>query len=113
MKDRLKPIEPVDPRRIRRLVAALDSGEFAVRESATKELEQIGEQIDPLLREILGTKPSLEVRRRIEGLLARPRFPIAGESLRGVRAIQVLEHLSTPEARKVLRRVATGAAARV
>ncbi|MGH7223303.1 MAG: PQQ-binding-like beta-propeller repeat protein, partial [Gemmataceae bacterium] len=109
LKDRLKPAESVDPRHIRRLVADLDSGEFAVREAATKELERIGEQADPLLRETLKTKPTLEVRRRIEGLLARPRFPIAGESLRGVRAIQVLEHLGTPEARNLLRKLAEGA----
>jgi RNA polymerase sigma factor (sigma-70 family) len=110
LKDRLKPIETVDPRRIRRLVADLDSGEFAVRDAATKELEQIGEQADPLLRETLEKKPTLEVRRRIEGLLARPRFVLAGESLRGVRAIQVLEHLGTTEARTLLRNLANGAA---
>ncbi len=48
------------------------------------------------------------MRRQIEGILAALappvlRLPLAGDRLRGVRAIEVLERIATAEARRVLR----------
>jgi WD40 repeat protein len=110
-KQRLKQLEKIDPQRIRRLLMDLDSSEFAVREAATKELEQIGEQADPLLREALKNKPSLEVRRRIEPLLVRPWIVTSPQTLRLIRAFQVLEQIGTPEAVRLLEAHARGAPA--
>ncbi|HWG44069.1 MAG TPA: PQQ-binding-like beta-propeller repeat protein [Gemmataceae bacterium] len=111
LQERLKPVETVDPRRIRRLLTDLDSGEFTVREAATKELEQIGDPADPLLRETLEKKPSLEVRRRVEGLLTRPWIVRSPPLLRRLRAMQVLEQLGTPKAVRLLEDHAKGAPA--
>src|SRR5262249_49684370 len=36
-----------DPRQVARLLAELDSGEFRVRSQATKELEKLGEAVEP------------------------------------------------------------------
>src|SRR5262249_28670888 len=53
----------------------------------------------------------LEAGRRLEKLVQRAADPLlAGERLRAVRAIELLEHIGTPEARALLAAVASGAA---
>jgi hypothetical protein len=55
-------------------------------------------------------KPGLEVRRRIERLLLPLLEPgLSTERLRQRRAVAVLEQVGSPEAVKVLRRLAKGA----
>jgi RNA polymerase sigma factor (sigma-70 family) len=109
LKARLKPVERVDPERIRRLLADLDSREFTVRQAAARALKQIGDQAEPQLRAALEGKPSLELRRRIKEILDRPRIPPAPESIRCLRALQVLEQVGTPEALRLLQAHARGA----
>jgi RNA polymerase sigma factor (sigma-70 family) len=89
------------------LVKDLDRDEFAIREKAMSKLREQGMKAEPALRRALAGTPSLEMRRRVEELLnslAPPplRLPASGETLRGIRAIEVLERLRTPEARKLL-----------
>jgi WD40 repeat protein len=107
---RLKPVAPVEAERQARLIGDLDSDQFAVRRQAEKELEQLGELVEPALRRALAGKPSPEVRRLLEALLAdvsaRTWSP---EQLRVLRAMEVLEHVATAEARRVLQSVAEGA----
>ena len=56
------------------------------------------------------TKPSAEARRRAEEILARlSKAEPTGEALRALRAIEVLEHIGTPEASRVLETLAKGA----
>jgi RNA polymerase sigma factor (sigma-70 family) len=106
---RLKPVERVDPDRLRRLLADLDSREFAVRQNASRELKQIGDRAEPELRAALEGKPSLEFRRRIQEILDRPQLPPAPESIRRLRALHVLEQVGTPEALRLLQAHARGA----
>ena len=130
---------------IERLVADLDSDDFAQREQATKTLERLGNVAEAALRAALAGKPSTESQRRIERLLAEREAALAAspevmrvrarratwataklppearrrvdwlmaqeeaagapgpdERLRLLRAIEVLEHIGTPEARTVL-----------
>jgi WD40 repeat protein len=108
-KDYLKPAEGVEPKKLQRLLADLDSDQFDTREKAAKELANLGEQIEPALRKALEGKPSEEVRRRVKELLDLPRAVPSGETLRTLRAIQVLERIGTKEAREVLKKVAAGA----
>lgn len=56
---------------MRPLVTDLDNSEFAVREAATRELEELGETAEPALRKVLADKPSLEVRRRVEPIVKK------------------------------------------
>jgi RNA polymerase sigma factor (sigma-70 family) len=70
---------PADPERLARLLADLDSTSFAAREEATRELERLGEAAETALRESLKGRPSAEVRKRAEVLLAR----LAGPGLTG------------------------------
>jgi HEAT repeat protein len=114
LNDRLRPAQPPDPERLRRLLADLDSDEFDVREAAARGLAELGEQAAPALRKSREAAPSAEVRRRLEGLLADAvlagRRPVRSpETLRALRAVHVLEQVGTPEARHVLERLAQGA----
>jgi WD40 repeat protein len=108
LKERLKPVEEVDPKQIRQLLADLDSDQFASREKAAKELAKLGERIHPALRKVLEGQPSEEVRTRLKAILEEPAVP-SGETLRTLRAIQVLERIGTDEAREVLKKLAAGA----
>jgi hypothetical protein len=80
--------------RISSLIAALDDNSFARREKASGELEKLLPQVRSALVNALAKTPSPEVRRRIESLLALP-IPLVrdAQSLREIRAIQVLEHI--------------------
>jgi hypothetical protein len=65
----------------------------------------------PALRQTLEAKPSAEVRRRAENLLAALDQPITNaEMLRRLRAVEVLEQIGTPAAREQLKALAGGAA---
>ncbi|HTU22729.1 MAG TPA: WD40 repeat domain-containing protein [Gemmataceae bacterium] len=98
----------LDGKRIAKLVADLDSDAYSTRETASRELKRMPYRAEPMLRWALQHKPSLELRRRIEPILAEPRFP-STEDLRALRAITVLERIGTPEARGILEKLAGGA----
>jgi hypothetical protein len=107
---RLRPIQSPDPERLTRLLAGLDSDQFAVRDQATRDLEALGELAEASLRKLLAAKPSLETRRRIADLLHRLSGPLPpGECLRCLRALEVLERAGTKEAQRVLQMLANGA----
>jgi RNA polymerase sigma factor (sigma-70 family) len=110
LREKVRPAAAVDPRRLTRLVADLDDDEFDVREKAAQELESLGELAAPALRQALTGRPSAEVRRRAETLLAAP-HELTAEQLRGLRAVEVLERARSAEARPVLESLAAGAAA--
>jgi hypothetical protein len=104
-------VKVADAATVKRLVADLDSDTFATRVKASKELEALGEAAAGALRRALKDKPSLEVHKRIEALLKRLRPPVtAGETLRALRAVAVLEDIGDAECRKLLKALAGGAA---
>lgn len=104
----LQPVPAVDPKRIDPLLDKLDANEFAVRDKAMRELEEMGDQAESALRKALENGPSLEVKRRIDALLAKL-GGFEGERLRTWRALEALENIATPEARTVLETMARGA----
>jgi HEAT repeat protein len=107
---RLAPAKPADPKRVARLIAVLDDGQFRVREEATKELTELGDQARAVLRKALAGNPTVEAKQRLVRLLERVEIPLPpSELLRQVRAVEVLERVGTPEARELLRRLASGA----
>jgi RNA polymerase sigma factor (sigma-70 family) len=108
--ERLRPIQPVAAEKIAAWIADLDSERFETRSKAEKELEKLEELAEPALRRASqGRSSSLELRRRIEGLLKRLEGPSTSpETLRRLRAVEVLERINTEEARQVLRTLAGG-----
>jgi hypothetical protein len=108
LKAKLQPTAQPDAEKLASLVSDLDAGSFAVRRRAAEELERQMEFVEPALRKVLEDKPSLELRQRVERLLQTvEEKPV--EALQRLRAVTVLERLSTPEARDVLKHLATGA----
>jgi WD40 repeat protein len=110
LRAKLRPAAcPGGPRRVARLIADLDNARYAVRRKASAELRELGEVAEGLLRQALHHPRSLEVRWRVGLLLKRlDKAPEPCERLRERRAVEALEHLGTPEAKRVLQRLARG-----
>jgi WD40 repeat protein len=107
---RIKPAPAFAAARLRKLLKELDADEFAVREEAQKGLAKLGDAVEGDLEAALNTRPSPEARRRLLALLADiRRGPVSVDELRARRAVQVLERVGTPAARKALAALAGGA----
>jgi hypothetical protein len=102
----LKPVPRPDAKRIAEALRNLDSDRFTVRNQAAKELEDLGEAVEPALRQALADKPSPEVQRRLGLLLDQLE---GANRLRRSRAVEVLEQTGTAEARRLLQTLAEGA----
>lgn len=104
----------VDTRTISQLVADLDSDRFETRQHASEQLEKLAELAEPALHRALQDKPPLERRQRIDQLLEKlavQRDTPSPERLRMLRALEALEQMQTPDARRALEEYAKGAAA--
>src|SRR5262249_9362645 len=99
-----------EDRRIRSLLADLDSETFLRREVASKGLAELGAGAESAIRLGLADDPSAEARKRLEGLVPKMRGGPSPEVLRGLRAVEVLERIGTPEARHALEVMAGEAA---
>lgn len=94
----------------RRRLADLDAEDFDTRQAAEESLSDLGDTAVPALRTALRDATSVEVRARLRRLLDRPRgLVVAPAILRQLRAVQLLESLGTPEARRLLGELASGA----
>src|SRR5262249_39125996 len=112
LRKRLRPVCRPEPARLARLIADLDRKEFKVRERAPQELARLGEPVESTLRKTLANKPSAEVRRRIEQVLEthkRERLNPPPDQLRQARAVEVLEQIGNPAARRLLAGLSQGA----
>jgi len=105
----LRPEAAPDPAKLQQLIADLNSDTFRIREKAVKELQDLGHAAVPALRKALDEKPSPEMTGRIEKLLSRKPDTIdRPETLRRLRAMQVLEQAGTKQARALLAELADG-----
>lgn len=114
LRGRLKPVEPLPAKEFARLLAELDSDDFATRSDAAKALGAAGERAIGQLRDALAGELPAEPRAAILRLLkpweAADQTPPRGERLRMVRAVAALELGRTADARKMLAELAAGAA---
>ncbi|MBY0524228.1 MAG: tetratricopeptide repeat protein, partial [Gemmataceae bacterium] len=110
LRERLKSVPAPDPAQIVKHIADLENERFDVRKRATDALEKFGELAGPAMQKRLADNPPLEVRQRLESLLAKLAGPVTDpETLRAIRAVEVLEKIGTPDAQAILRTLAKGA----
>ena len=92
------------------MIADTSHVRFAVREKATGELEHLGAEAEPHLVKAVSQSTSMESRRRAERLLEKLHSSgPAGDTLRGLRALEVLERIGTSDARTLMQTLASGA----
>jgi hypothetical protein len=111
LRERLKPAAPVEAAQVAALLKRLDSDSYEERRRAAAGLEKLGRPAAPLLREALRAGDrSAEVRRRAGELLNKldGSLPSSPE-LRACRAVEVLEQIGSPEARRLLEELGRGA----
>jgi hypothetical protein len=107
LKEHARPAIGAEAATINRLIADLDSDQFETRKKANEELTKLGEAAVPFVRKGLEASPSAEARKRLEALLAKEPWRVpTGETLRSLRAIEVLEMIGTAEAKSVLTQLA-------
>lgn len=88
------------------VIRRMDAPAFSERQGAIKKLRELGPRIAPALQEAIRTTESVEVRARAEELLeqmkAGPKTFSNGPDLRAMRAIEALERIASPQAKKLL-----------
>lgn len=104
----LRPVPPVAAEQVQSLFADLDSDEFRKREAAAARLRDLDDRVEGFLKKAPKGSPSLEMRRRVEDLLKDLQGAPSGETLRTLRAMEVLERIGTSEARQILKTLAQG-----
>ena len=87
------------------MIADLDADDFETRQKATDALAALGPAIEATLAKALASNPSAEARRRLHWALERGTTHLP---LRELRAIEVLESIRSPEARRLLQTLARG-----
>jgi hypothetical protein len=106
----LKPAagKPLGEKEVKRLIDALGDESFEQRQKAHEALKKAGRAVRPALLARRSDK-DLEVRRRVNELVAAMARSTADRAtLRSLRAVEVLERLGTPEARRLLAALAKG-----
>jgi hypothetical protein len=114
LQERLQPAPAPDPKQVAeaaRWVKELASDRFANRDRAATELAKLGAAAVPALRAALASQPTLDLRTRVESLLAKLEVPLTRERARELRAVHLLEEIGTLEARQILENLAKGARA--
>jgi WD40 repeat protein len=110
LKARLQPVVPLSEKEVAAFTAALDSEKFAVREAASRQLEAMEDLGESWLRKVLAAKPSLEVRRRVEQILARrDQHPVSARERIALRGVELLERTATRDAILYLQALGNGA----
>ena len=110
LREQLQPLTPVNPQRIASLITLLDNGDFQVRSKASRELAQLGDLIVPTLKKALSGRSSQETRIQVQRLLDRlasAELP-PPDLMRALRAVEVLEQVGTPDARRALETLVKG-----
>jgi WD40 repeat protein len=104
------PAVKPDLARIEKLIKDLDSENFQARKTSETELDKAGFAAKPFLEKALKSKPSLDMARRIETMLTKlETMPLPPETVRQLRALEVLEEIGSPLARQLIEKLASGA----
>ncbi len=108
LREKLRPAASVDEKVVQTLLQRLQSAPADALDKANSDLAAIIDAAEPLVRKSLTEARSAEKRRRILCVLESAGTDMPGRR-RQVRAVEVAEHLATPEARELLKHLASGA----
>ncbi len=110
LREKIVPVKPVANDLLLKLIADLDSEDFAVRNAAHKALAELADIAVPAMRKALASTPPLEQRKRLEELVDRVETKkLTAAELQLTRAIDVLVRHGTPETRQLLTALSAGA----
>jgi WD40 repeat protein len=113
LRRKLQAVPPPTGVDLRKLIADLDADDFRTREAASRRLAELGASAEPAVRDAFAREEmSVELRTRLRVLIRNlddKRGSLSPEERSHLRAIQVLEQVRTPEARRLLRSLAGGA----
>jgi WD40 repeat protein len=107
LRERLRPARRIDLRPLGQRIKELASPQFAVRDRAFKDLQDMGQAAEPALRQALKDSGSLETQRRVQRLLDKL-AEARRNHLQELRAVAVLEQVASADARQVLEALAAG-----
>jgi hypothetical protein len=111
LEEKIRPATAADQDQYRAWIKELDNDDFQVRERASAGLSNAGALAEPVLRRALGEPISLETKTRVNALLERmPATPPGSAWLSTLRALETLEGIGTPEARKLVEQLGKGLA---
>jgi WD40 repeat protein len=109
--EKLQAAKAPDAALLSSCIDRLSAPAFADREKAASELGAFGDAILTQLRSARGKAADAELRERLDRLIRELERPaVAGGRLQQVRAVEVLEALGTAASRRVLEKLAGGAA---
>jgi hypothetical protein len=107
---RLAPAGRPTEEQVTRWLTDLGSPQYQTRIRAQKELTQHADLIESQLRRAAEKSSELEIQRRLLAIVKDiPFVEKRPEQLRHVRAVEVLAHIRSPEARRLLQELAQGA----
>ena len=110
IREHLKPARAPSVKQLAALIEDLGSKEFVKREDAQMRLRGFGQTIEASVRDAASRATNPEQKRRLNQLLTdwqsvASRTP---DEVRAIRCVQVLERITFPEAKKLLRELAQG-----
>lgn len=106
----LAPVKAAGEKELAKLIADLEDDDFETRTRANEALAKLGEVAEAALRKALATAKDVDLKLRLNVLLGNLKAAAPpSETLRTLRAVQVLERAGTPAARKLLKALAGGA----
>ncbi len=98
----LRPAGKIDLAKVRQRITELGDEDFNTREAASRELKQLGEDIEKELQKGLVDNPSAEAVRRIQSILSAVGQSPPPARLQELRGVWVLELIGTPQAKEIL-----------
>jgi hypothetical protein len=108
LREKLRPANAPSPEMLAPLVSDLVHDEHAKRQAAAHCLQSLQEPAETALRAARKKECSAEARRALD-LVLESFADKSPETLQRIRAVEVLERIATPEARKLLDTLAEGA----
>ena len=109
LESHLQPLRRARPEQVAEWIYGLNSKSFKMREDAALNLSIQLEVAEPLIKQALPNQFSPQSRRQLEQIIkAGEQGDLSPLQMQRLRAIEVLEEIASPEARRILATIAGG-----